>query len=33
VGAALWASDIEKSENGMDDAANPDSLELNSKAE
>jgi hypothetical protein len=33
VGAALWASDIEKSENGMDDVANPDSLELNSKAE
>ncbi|KFY34958.1 hypothetical protein V494_06333 [Pseudogymnoascus sp. VKM F-4513 (FW-928)] len=33
VGAALWASDIEKSKNGMDDVANPDSLELNSKAE
>ncbi|OBT61256.1 hypothetical protein VE03_09368 [Pseudogymnoascus sp. 23342-1-I1] len=31
VGAALWASDIEKSKNGMDDLANPDSLELNAK--
>ncbi|OBT42054.1 hypothetical protein VE00_07436 [Pseudogymnoascus sp. WSF 3629] len=33
VGAALWASDIEKSENGMDDIANPDSVELNAKGE
>ncbi|KFY65544.1 hypothetical protein V496_02487 [Pseudogymnoascus sp. VKM F-4515 (FW-2607)] len=33
VGAALWASDIEKSKNGMDDLANPDSVELNDKGE
>ncbi|KFZ11384.1 hypothetical protein V502_07576 [Pseudogymnoascus sp. VKM F-4520 (FW-2644)] len=33
VGAALWASDIEKSENGMDDLANPNSIKLDEKGE
>lgn len=33
VGAALWASDIEKSKNGMDDLANPDSIKLEEKGE